>query len=385
MIRGLCSSPSSNDPLAECFNDLDTEQENLFSSFMRLISDVEMDEEEARFHYRKIIDHTKKLESLLERKVGFRVGMLDYLLNINPKLQYPKFMELSRYDSILRLTTLDSLTGLYNRRYFDEQLDREIHRAYRYNQTFSVLMIDIDDFKDVNDSHGHPVGDEVLQKFSYIIKNYLRSEDVAARYGGEEFVILLPHTDIHGARIFSERLLERVLGFEFPMGLSISFSGGISNYPYHAEDAEQLLESADKGLYLSKMRGKRCISIQEGERRDTTRYQVETGFAFTPDTMTFYTGRMNDMSITGMAGKTAAELEPGQMITLKLEDREQRVLYDIQAQVVWVNKVEKKQNENVFGARYSDYSPSVVHNLIRQYVSQSLEDPPDPQLGLFSR
>ncbi len=384
MIRGLYCSPSSDDPLAECFSSLDSVNENLFSTFMRLLSDIEMDEEEARYHYEKILEHAKELERILERHVGFRVAMLDYLLNINPKMHCPKFMELSRYDSILKLSMLDGLTGLYNRRHFDGQLNREIHRSHRYGHTFSLLLIDIDDFKKVNDTYGHPVGDEILRDLSYIIKNHLRTEDIAARYGGEEFIILLPHTDIHGARIFSERLLEHTLAHEFSYELSVSFSGGISNYPYHAEDPQKLVESADKALYLSKLRGKRCINIHEGERRDTIRYKVGAGFAFTTDEVTYHTGRMNDISITGLAGKTEAGLQPGQFITLKLEDKERKILYDIQAQVVWINAKQRAQSETAFGVRYADTRPTVVNNLIRQYIAYpTVEEPSDPQLDLL--
>ncbi len=383
IIRGLYSRPAAKDPLADCFTDAETKESRLFSLFIRLVSDIEMKEEEAEFHYRQIIDHADDLEAKIGRGVGFRVSMLDYLLNINPKLNYPKIMELSRYDSILKLTTIDSLTGLYNRRYFDEQLDKEIHRSFRNGHTFSLVMIDIDNFKKVNDSYGHPLGDEVLKGLSFIIKNHLRSEDVGARYGGEEFIILLPHTDINGAWIFSERLLESVRGYDFPKELKITFSGGISNYPYHSDEQHRLVEIADKGLYLSKMRGKNRISVQEAERRDARRYRIGAGFSFTTDEVTYHKGKINDISVSGLAGKTEAELSPGQIVRIRLEDRERKALYDVHAQVVWVNEVDNREEQSVFGVSYSEYEPSQVYHLIRQYTGEEHDEPSDRQIPLI--
>jgi diguanylate cyclase (GGDEF)-like protein len=383
IIRGLYSRPASKDPLAESFSKLEREEYGLFSHIIRLLSDIDMNEKEAEFHYKKIIQHAEDLETKIGRRVGFRVAMLDYLLNINPKLNYPKIMELSRYDSILKLSTVDGLTGLYNRRYFDEQLDKEIHRSLRNGHTFSIVMIDIDNFKKVNDSYGHPLGDEVLKGLSYIIKNHLRSEDVGARYGGEEFIILLPHTDIHGAIIFSERLLESVRAHDFPRELKITFSGGIANYPYHTEELGRLVDIADKGLYLSKMRGKDRISVQEAERRDARRYRIGAGFSLSTDEVNYHRGRINDISVSGLAGKAKAELSPGQIVRIRLEDREQQALYDVHAQVVWVNEVASREDQNVFGVSYSKYEPSQVYHLIRQYTDDQHDEPADHQLPLI--
>ncbi|MFP4490014.1 MAG: diguanylate cyclase [Spirochaetaceae bacterium] len=381
LIKRLCSGSDSIDPLVECLDEEKYDETHLFSNFMHILSDLVMSEEEAREHYNNILEHTAQLERVQGRNVGFRVGMLDYLLNIKPKLQCPKFMELSKYESMVRSGNLDYLTGLFNRSYFDSQLEKEVHRAKRYGHTFSLLMMDIDDFKEVNDTYGHLLGDEVLKKFSFIIKNYLRTEDTAARYGGEEFVIILPHTDINGAKIFSERLLECVVKTDFPHNRLLSFSGGIGNYPYHAEDGHALIECADKSLYYSKVNGKRRISIYEGERRDSRRYKVEGSFALTPDQVTFYTGNISDISLTGMSGITEAELKPGQIITLRLKDRDDKVLYNLQAQVIWSDTT----MENAFGVRYSDYRPKVVNHLIQQYAAHPEGGGADSQFTLFDK
>lgn len=119
------------------------------------------------------------------------------------------------YTKIVELATTDELTGMSNRRAFMEELNREVSRARRYSLAFSLLMIDIDHFKWINDSHGHPAGDAVLKSLAKILKGQVRQVDIAARYGGEEFAIILPETDIDGARIVGERIRAAVANSPF--------------------------------------------------------------------------------------------------------------------------------------------------------------------------
>jgi len=293
--------------------------------------------------------------------------MLDYLLNINPKLECPKIIELSTYTNILAQTTIDGLTGVFNRRYFDNQLLNEMNRAKRHNHTVSLLMMDIDDFKKINDTHGHVAGDCVLKEFTGILKNHLRSEDMAARYGGEEFVIILPHTDIEGAKIFSERLLEKARKYIYPGEIKVTFSGGIANYPHHGLTKEQILEVADKGLYESKLRGKNQITVLQEERRDNTRYSIQDELFFTTNSDKKYHATMKNISLSGLSGECGTALQPGDLISLQFHNPEDRSEWDIIAQIIWVNKLKQIEELN-FGARYKSEGRNELYKLVTQFV-----------------
>jgi diguanylate cyclase (GGDEF)-like protein len=165
-----------------------------------------------------------------------------------------------------RLSVTDRLTELYNHGYFQQRLEEEIGRATRFNHTLSLIMLDIDDFKDFNDTYGHPRGDRVLQAVSAIIRGNLREMDVAARYGGEEFVLVLPETGIDGAAAVAERIREGVEAYGFVGGDDIapvhrSISVGVASFPAHAGTPSQLIEAADKAMYVAKREGKNRVRI----------------------------------------------------------------------------------------------------------------------------
>ncbi len=159
----------------------------------------------------------------------------------------------------------DALTGLYNRRVVVQQLSNDINRANRYQHPISVFMLDIDHFKAVNDTYGHQTGDEVLHSFAQIIKNSIRNTDYAARYGGEEFVIVLPQTALEKAHEMAERLLAKIVQFDFPVGsgktIKLSASIGVAAFPQSEQSWEQLINCADKAMYLAKESGRNQVVV----------------------------------------------------------------------------------------------------------------------------
>ena len=169
--------------------------------------------------------------------------------------------EAMRRESAMRhLAETDPLTGLCNRRALDEKLRQEVDRAVRYGTVLTCVMIDLDNFKALNDEHGHPTGDRVLAQFAELLRREQRSVDVVARYGGEEFVVLLPETGTSGARLFAERILRRVAATPFgeagrPVSLTISL--GLATFPdARAEDGDGLLRLADRNLLRAKADGR---------------------------------------------------------------------------------------------------------------------------------
>lgn len=162
-----------------------------------------------------------------------------------------------------KMAVTDDLTRLYNHRYFVKRLNEEFKRAKRYGTPLSCLMIDIDDFKKINDTYGHQSGDIVLQEVAKVIRNSVRETDVLARYGGEEFAVILPHTDREDAFHLANRIRVAVNSFRSGTlggGELITVSIGVSTYPGSGvEDMDDLVRRADDGLYQAKGRGKDIV------------------------------------------------------------------------------------------------------------------------------
>ena len=156
----------------------------------------------------------------------------------------------------------DKLTGLFNRNRFDELYSKEIKRAKRYENNLSIILFDIDDFKNVNDNYGHQIGDEVLIEISKILLNNVREPDICVRWGGEEFLILLPQTNLEGAKAVAEKI--RVTIIEKPLtekNLPISASFGVCQMDENDDDFS-LISKSDKLLYLAKKSGKNIVIAQ---------------------------------------------------------------------------------------------------------------------------
>lgn len=161
-----------------------------------------------------------------------------------------------------KLAAEDELTGLFNRRYFIQRLEQELARSHRYGTTCSLLMIDVDHFKQVNDTYGHSVGDQVLVTVGEILRSCLRSTDLAARYGGEEFCVLAANTDLEGGKLFAERirrlLAERCFTPPGKPPFSITCSIGVAEVR-PGVTAKQLIDRADEAMYEAKRQGRNRV------------------------------------------------------------------------------------------------------------------------------
>ena len=175
------------------------------------------------------------------------------------------------YLEMEEMATIDGLTGLNNRRTFTRTLPEVIARSERVGTPFSLIITDIDHFKSVNDTYGHPVGDEVLRQVSATLAASLRQTDLPARYGGEEFAIILEGTDLQGARQIADKLRKLVesLRFDTPQGrFGVSMSFGIAEFPLDAEAPDHLIERADQALYYAKTHGRNQVRVWRDIRRE---------------------------------------------------------------------------------------------------------------------
>jgi diguanylate cyclase (GGDEF)-like protein len=160
----------------------------------------------------------------------------------------------------------DGLTGLYNYRYFQELMDRELDRAKRYHLALSLIVFDIDLFKNINDTYGHPAGDEVLRNLATLVITTMRTSDLIIRYGGEEFAVILPMTDLAGCKVFAERLRRRVEEMETVIAgfaIRITISLGLTSFEtaMMAVNKSQLINAADAALYQAKQSGRNRVGV----------------------------------------------------------------------------------------------------------------------------
>ncbi len=164
-----------------------------------------------------------------------------------------------------QMAITDGLTGLYNRRHFMKCLMHEFRQATRYTLPMCILMLDLDFFKEVNDIHGHQMGDSVLRRVAKIIQNVIRTTDIAGRYGGEEFCVVLTNTWVEGGRFLADRIRENISAEKFspvtgePFGITCSI--GMAMLDDHVADPMQLLDAADQGLYDAKAKGRNRLVL----------------------------------------------------------------------------------------------------------------------------
>ena len=171
-------------------------------------------------------------------------------------------IERAYHEEIYRLTTVDGLTQIFNKRYFMESLEREIARSSRYRREMTLVMFDIDHFKQINDTYGHLAGDQVLKSLASTIKAKIRREDLFARYGGEEFAIVLPEIDGFNAQQFAEkirRIVEITDYFFEGTRIPVTISMGVAVLDAETSDAAGLIKKSDERLYEAKKAGRNCV------------------------------------------------------------------------------------------------------------------------------
>lgn len=174
------------------------------------------------------------------------------------------------FTQMQQLALTDGLTGCLNRRSFEMQLERDLHLATRMRQPVSLIMLDIDHFKRVNDTYGHDAGDAALRFLADVLRDELRGVDTAARYGGEEFAVILPQAGLEGALIVAERLRSRLETTEVPGIGHITASFGLATFPLHANSRDQLVGAADCALYESKHAGRNRIYTPPTEQTEVS-------------------------------------------------------------------------------------------------------------------
>ncbi len=170
------------------------------------------------------------------------------------------------HEKVHRMATIDALTNIYNRRFFADQIEKELRRSKRYRHSMALIMIDIDTFKHYNDTNGHLMGDKLLRQFSDVLRRSVRAEDIVARYGGEEFVVVLPEADTQSGYIVAEKIRREVWKTKFPKGETqpkgrVSISLGVAELDDSVKTPQDLISHADHALYRAKDSGRNQTAV----------------------------------------------------------------------------------------------------------------------------
>ncbi len=228
----------------EVLSSFDIEAGNM-KPYSQILQEANEELEKLNLSYEQLVMELKQAKEKAEK-------LANELMKANKKLRDMAFK--------------DGLTGLYNHRYFQELMDRELSRAQRYRRPLALIMIDIDHFKKINDTYGHPQGDVVLRSISRVIRESIRESDIAARYGGEEFAIVLPETDLKGAAAAAERIRRKVEAEKIKLngkevGVTISLGVAALERPGKGIKKSDIIDLADKALYKSKTSGRNKITV----------------------------------------------------------------------------------------------------------------------------
>jgi len=259
----------------------ETEAVPACSTALHVLTHLEISEQQAERLFEDLVRHRAELIRALGRDPGLRVAAIDFLSNVRQLLAHPVVVESGLLERTERSAVTDPLTRLFNRRHFGQALALELRRSHRYSLRLSLLMLDVDTFKRLNDRHGHVFGDLVLQRMGHVLRRAVRDADTPCRYGGEEFAVILPETDRLGAYALAERIRLHVRQSftDKPVGgqpVEVTLSGGIAAYPVDGEDPQALITRADQALYLAKRLGRDHISLYHSERRRSVRYPAKS-------------------------------------------------------------------------------------------------------------
>jgi len=323
LLELLESDPPNEDRLLAEFEDQGSDADRpLYSTILYILTHLTFPEGEAERHWRKIRAHRDQIKAKLGRDLGLRVALLDYFLNVNQELKNPKVIEISIFEQTERSAITDGLTGLFNRRHFTQTLRHELSRARRHSSKVSLVLFDVDDFKKLNDTKGHPEGDKVLVRTASLIKAGVREIDMASRYGGEEFAVILPETSRTGAFVVADRVRQAVENhFRRTRGVSkVTVSGGVATFPDDATTFADLVKKADLGLYRAKAAGKNRITLAKGERRKHRRVPASEGVRLGAGSGKAAAAKARNLSAGGVLVSLREPVAVGSRVSVVLKD-----------------------------------------------------------------
>jgi len=299
--------------------------DSVYSILLNVLTQLDFNDREAKNLWLEILDHRQRMVVTMNRPVNLATAVCDYMVEIKKSMHSPKVVEMKIFEEASQASQSDFLTGLYNRAYFDKALNIEIARAQRMKKDCSLVFFDLDDFKKVNDSFGHPAGDLVLKSVAELIFREKRLTDIAVRYGGEEIVLLLPDTSKASAMNLATRIRKKVERSQLVhQGRLIkqTMSGGVASFPLDTDVPEELIECADRALYRAKHKGKNKICLFSSDMRKSIRMDFDEPVevrqlgvkVLSPPNL----AQSKDLSLSGILFECVTLLEVGTPIQIQI-------------------------------------------------------------------
>ncbi len=370
VIKCLFDSVSDDDKLISGLNKIvEVNGKKAYPIIFHVLTHIQLEPDSAERFWHEIISHRKTMGKALERNINLRTAICDFFCSINKTLKNPVVVEIHIFEKKINALKYDSLTGLYSRDYFEGTLAREISRSGRYNTETSILFLDIDDFKKTNDVYGHLAGDLTLKVVSQIIRNEIRSVDIAARYGGEEILILLPETGKSDAQRLGERIRKKIeiKRVEYDgQQIRSTISGGIASFPIDGGSEIILLKNADKALYRAKNSGKNKIVLFSMEKRHYPRSDCNTKINVRKidfHDSTEFKANTKNISSNGILFESMNSVNVNSRFQLELLFKDHDVPLDIIGTVVRTETLERKKYN--IGISYIEIDNTVKNELSR--------------------
>jgi len=310
----------------------------IYAEALYRLARLEMEPDQAQDCLLAIVAHQGVLSRALRRNVSLLTATCDYFMQVDPVVREPVLLEVRLLQQKEDHAERDELTGLLNRRAFNQELPREIERFRRFGHGFTLLMLDVDHFKEFNDAHGHSAGDLALIKVGSILTESARLYDRVVRYGGEEFALILPQTGAEESLAVAERIRDSIarqcINFCGQDLGCVTVSIGLACYPVDGLDMAGLVESADKAMYTAKER-RNCVRLYQDSKRNHRRFALSSPLSLSLQTpqLGSFTASALDVSFGGLRCSATAGLPPATVLHLVLSDAARSIHLPLRAEV----------------------------------------------------
>ncbi len=378
----ISSLGSNEDGSLNFFNSISSlakkEGEQVYNILLNVLTQLEFSPEDAKKNWIRIVEHKEKIEAKLGHDISLMTAVCYYFSDVEKNINTPAIIELKTLEETKKQSHSDGLTGLFNRRYFDDALQGEMNRVQRYEGCFSVFFIDLDNFKKLNDTYGHQAGDLTLKVVADILQTMKRTEDTACRYGGEELVLILPETEKMNALVIAERIRkkveETVLEFEGTT-FNVTLSGGIASYPADGKEAQELVHAADVALYQAKEGGRNRIFIHDFEKRHYLRIGISEEVQVQSVTENLDPKELNaqgkNVSSSGILFESPIALKIGSQVQIALSIKGQEEPLTVTAKVARVESFDSYFDIGVAFLDMNDAGESEFSKTLLQHLGIS--------------
>ena len=327
----------------------------VYRNYFYLLTHLEFEEADAIRHWDEFKNYHAKFEKDLGYPIDTRITTLSYFINENKQLTNPKIIEMKVFQSTQDKVILDELTSVYNYRHFRQRIKEEMRGAVDREEMLSLIIIDIDNFKRVNDDYGHLAGDGILRQIALLMKSEISVQGETFRYGGEEFAVIVPRTGKQEVYEIANNLCEKIAEHAFinensapRHEMSVTASLGVAAYPQDCEDSNSMVENADKALYNAKGSGKNIVCLYSENQRRTKRLNLSVQGKLTSFKASSVAIRTLNVSKGGIRFLCEKELLSDSVVELKLDLANNNK--DVVTALCWIINRNPDGNAFVYGA-----------------------------------